>query len=181
MKTNLDKLYENYVNGFINSKNLTNKIIESIFLEPQRFGVTIMDSDQKSDFIIYLLQKIEPYILRYSKELSLFSNYIISLVYNLRKSWIREFCHTSAHKQSITYYIESEEPKYVLAEHDYAYNEQNDKNISYDNLTSRDKITILVLALKSFFYLEDIHIAHISNVTKISQNDIHELIHNLSL
>ena len=181
MRTDLDKMYESYEKGELNLKEFIDKIIEAIFLEPHRFGIGKLDSDLKSEFIVYLLEKLQTYIIRYSKKLSIFSSYIISLIYNLKKAWIREFYHKQAHKQSINYYIGAEEPKYVLAEHDYAYNEEAKAHKQHINFSDKDKLIILLLALKSFYYLEDSHISHVSKVTGIPINDIHELIHNLSL
>ena len=180
MKIDLDKLYENYADGRINAKELANEIITCIFSEPHRFGIAKMDSDLKSEFIVFLLQKIEKYIVKYEKKLSVFSTYIISIIYNLRKSWVREFYHKCAHKQSVYYYIESEEPTYVIAEQDYMYNDNNEV-LTKEELSERDKLTILVLALKSFFYLKDCHIKHISHTTGISIDSIQELIHKLTI
>ncbi len=180
MNIDIDKLYEEYVDGKINSKELANEIITCIFTEPYRFGIAKMDSDLKSDFIVFLLQKIEQYIVKYKRNLSVFSTYIVSIIYNLRKSWVREFYHKCAHKQSVYYYIESEEPSYVLAEQDYLYNEPT-AVVKKEELSERDKLTILVLALKSFFYLKECHINHISHTTGMSIDSIQELIHKLTI
>ena len=180
---NLDELYENYENSTMDKKQLTNKVMECIYLEPKRYGMGKLTPDQKSDFMVYLLQKIETQIARYSKNIALFSTYIITFIYNLRKTWIREFFHEEAHKQSVHYYVESENESnsYILAEPDYAYNKDlPTENEIQEKLSNRDKYTILVLALKSFYYLEDNHIEQIAKITEISKDTIQELIHTLS-
>ncbi len=180
MLKKMNDLYNKYEEGLLSSNQLSKLVVECIYLEPHKFGIANMEQDYKNDFMVYLLQKMEYFISKYSKSISVFSTYICAITHNLRITWFREFYHSVAHSESVKYYIESEEKTYELAEHEYPYIEQKEKK-EYTNLSKREIITILVLALKSFYYLQDSHIEHISNITGIPIEKIEELIHKIKL
>lgn len=176
MLNDLNQQYIDFETGVLTKDQLAKSIIETIYIEPHRFGLANMESDHKNEFMIFLLVRIQDYITRYSKSISTFSTYICGTIFNLRKSWFREYYHKVAHTKSVQYFYESEE-NYEIAEEEpeYTYTKK------YNQLSKKDIIIILVLALKSFYYLEKHHIMYISQITNIPVNTIYELIHKITL
>ncbi len=176
MRNVVNEIYEDYEKGLLSSKDASNKILVCLFKSPKLFGLYNMGEDEQSEFLLYLLEHMQNILLKYRRDLSTFSTYITSNIISLKKSWFREFYHKKAKQESIKYYIKTEED-YLMCENSVEYNPSAilDSHCNLQNLKKKDALTILILALKSCYYLTPNHIFTLAKITNYTEEDLFEL------
>lgn len=185
MQKNVNEIYSDILNKKISIEDGSKKIIECVFLASSRFGLHFMKADQKSEFILFLLTNMPRYISNYTISRAQFSTYLTSIIINMRKSWYRQYYRNNAHEKSIQYYCTSEEliiedsencSKY-LSEYKLKNNNENVTSIIAHN--KGYPLRLLILALKSCYYLTPEYIHLIAKKTGYSEKSIHKYKHDL--
>ncbi len=173
---NLNELYVKLSIGEITIEEAGKQVIKCIYLAPKLFNTIKMHDDERSEFILFLLGKMQKIILNYSKGLSSFSTYLTNVVKNLQKSWYRQYYHKQAQQESVKYYYKMEKAELFSCDNteDYCVTKY-DNNASGKKISDDDILKIMVIALKSCYYLTPHHIRLLAKKTGYSEDEIYEL------
>ena len=174
--------------GKITQKEAVNHITTFVIKNYPVFGLHKYDEDFRSEIQLLLLERGVNFLASYNSELSDFFTYlycyVLNLIHtkkrNLAKSFIKEnltvsegadYINELKHQYTIINYNNFEKPKipYSFNTIKPEYLKEIFSPLSNDNCDKK----ILVLALKSCFFLTDEHIAHISRIYKISPDDLY--------
>ncbi len=177
MLEKVEKVYFDFSQCKLNSDKACKQILEYIFLYPHKFGISKLNEDDRSDFLLFFFNQLPKILKNYSPKLSSFSTYLINNVKNLKKSWYRTFYRRHAQAESIDLYCKQDSSIFANDDEETYHT----CNIQYSIKSNRDAFKILVLGLKSSYYLTANHIALLSEVTGISIDKISEYKHALDL
>ncbi len=175
MCENVDDIYGLLKCNTISLDNASKKLFERIYLKPTSFGIFYMTEDDRSDYMLFLFDKLPRIIENYSEKMSTFTTYIITCVKNLKKTWYRRYYRKCAQNVSITQYCKHDYTLFVGEQDEEYTTEVND----YDICNNKDKFKLLVLGLKSCYFLTDLHISMLSKKTGICIDTICEYKHYL--
>ncbi len=171
MSKTLNEVYQCIKENRLSLEEGSKKIIEHIYSNPLRFGLVQMSEDERSDFILYLFEHFNNIIMNYSENMSAFSTYIINVVKKKKCAWYRNCFRARAKQESVKQYYINEEPK-VFCEDPILYcnNVKNERLYNH-----KEALAILVIALKSSYYLTPYHISVLSQKTGYSEKTLCEL------
>ncbi len=173
MEKNVNELYESICSENVPLEIASKTVIEYIYNNANKYGMFSMNEDEKSDFIIYLYERMDRILLHYCKNLSSFSTYLLTVTLNFKKTWFKKYYHKRAKSESVKYYYHKE-VEYCLNDSNATYldNIYTELEYSSNNLKKNEALAILVLALKSCYYLTEYHIEMISKRTGYSKEKI---------
>ncbi|MFI3257689.1 MAG: hypothetical protein R3Y36_05265 [Spirochaetales bacterium] len=182
MEKDVNEIYRHITEKTVSLEDGIKHIAECIFLAPQKFGFYYIDRDLRSEFMLYLLENLPNYIKNYCEGRAKFSTYMSAIINNVKKSWYRQYCRHFAYEASIqAHYINEElilqdtEPcAYYLNQHDFKTEGRKPLKCS-----RTESLRLLILGLKSCYYLTPEHIAVLSEKTGYSQEQIYRYKFNL--
>jgi len=183
MHTNIETIPLLVSEGKMTRKEAANLIWEDIYLYPGKYGLPLK-GDKKSEYLIYLRQRLEGIFDDYDAEKTRFRTYVWGLVKNTCKSWFRleknhKIHETTAHK----HYCEM----YEAAQ--YEYDNIEDTLCAEPEINIRDgwkrkerqiaEKAALILALKSCYDIDEQLIESVSRFTGIRKEKIFEKIEKM--
>ncbi len=174
MSNDVCEIYESVVSGEKSLEEGCRKIVEVIFKNPRKFGISDMQEDDQSEFVLYLLLHIQKTVLNYTSGLSSFSTYIIGCIQMLRFAWYRDYYHKKARQESVKQYYIKEEAK-LVCEDEIAYETNVYHKSSNNQLNTTQIQVLLILALKSCYYLTPYHIRILASKTGCSEAEIYKM------
>ncbi len=174
MRSVVNDVYQELSKGCICVSDASKKIIECIFRAPHKFGLSHMEEDEKSEFLLFIFTHLEKIIDNYTETLSSFSTYLTNVIVNLRKSWYREYYHSIARHKTVKYFLEKEK-SYFASDIEEKYELEREYNNDREAYTSVEVYSLLVLALKSCYYLTPSHISILSKKTGFSEETLYAL------
>lgn len=173
-------------------------VYKRIYCEPALFDLLEMDEDERSDFLLYFLQKKIPTMIRnYNPQITAFGSYVYTVVRiakidylqqqdrkkNMSKTYIYEsiieydeFIARSQKSPSkisdeIKGYVpRSEEEKIPSLVYKRFFKKEPHRLCVAESRERKLKHGILILALKSAWYINDEQIQKVSNYCKISSD-----------
>ena len=190
----IEEIYENFKNGKLNEKEASLKLIEIIFLKKREFGLSKLDEDSLSDFLIYELTHLEKIFKIYKENAGSFSNFLygnvnISLTYYNRKKALQ--------KTKAEYVSQICEEYYSENEYNYSLSEIEQKRLSESDCTSEEieklkeilqksrlifrnpkklKLALKILVIKSCYFLTEDLINKTAILIEIKKEDLYTLI-----
>ena len=190
----IEEIYENFKNGKLNEKEASLKLIEIIFLRKREFGLSKLDEDSLSDFLIYELTHLEKIFKIYKENAGSFSNFLygnvnISLTYYNRKKALQ--------KTKAEYVSQICEEYYSENEYNYSLSEIEQKRLSETDCTSEEieklkeilqksrlifrnpkklKLALKILVIKSCYFLTEDLINKTAILIEIKKEDLYTLI-----
>ncbi|MCR4940303.1 MAG: hypothetical protein K5930_09400 [Treponemataceae bacterium] len=181
----LDEVIHQYLEAHITLKETADKTIEAVFLNPSYFRIDKMTEDDRSDFIIYIYPKIQGIIKTYNPKISSFGTYLTSFVSSMLRSWLKMNYKKQAQVKAIEDYAFSEFAINV-ADSEPEYEVEKSRSLKLDSeipatlkryLRSGlkripDSTKIMLLALKSEYFLNSSHIEKLQRMTGIPEEKI---------
>lgn len=129
--------YLSYCSGVIGIDELRNRLLEFLFLNKEKAGLSKVDEDCFSDFLLFLAEHLDPIIKRYNSSISDFTNYFFGVVRSSFFWWYRKY----RTMQNYNYYVTAVGGE-DFDEREYEYRcseksneiEANEKSLSVEEL-----------------------------------------------
>ncbi|AEE16964.1 hypothetical protein [Treponema brennaborense] len=162
--SSVNSIYAQFIAHRFNREQTVSLLVTEIFRMPQHYGLASFSEDLKSEFFVWIYKYVPHLLERYDPEKSSFYTYMTTAIRMYTKSWKR-VCAKTAAKTTIldAYCLEmNEEWQMDVADQEPIYTAKNTirakTNGTPASLSERQKLTLLVLLLKS---VHDITYAHI--------------------
>lgn len=183
--TDLNEVPEAIASGKITEKEAVNEIAVFLIKNYPVFGLHKYDEDFRSEVLTRFLENGQSIFKIYNPELGDFFTYFYSYIKNIIRTKLKKYSRTSiqeavAIQESILNYDEKLE-NYSDSE-DFSYNDKSKKeniNFNINNYfkdSEKDEKTLLILALKSSYYLTDEQIDKICKKYSLDKNNFYNLI-----
>ena len=192
MKENVNDIMKQLISGKISKKEAVDKTCNFVCSNYKVFGLEKYDEDFRSDLLLSLLEKGEEILDGYKPQLGDYFGYLYMTIDSLklvklrvkaklkvRESFIlqngpvylaeKEFSYTAA---PLTPLSSSSKKAYIYKPIPAEMVRKTLTNIAKDN----KKKKLLIIALKTSFYLTDEHIARLSTVYNLSEEEFHLII-----
>ncbi len=190
----IEDIYESFKKGNLNEKEACLKLIEVIFLKKREFGLSKLDEDSLSDFLIYELTHLEKIFKIYRESAGSFSNFLygnvnISLTYYRRKKALEN--------NKAEYISQICEEYYKEKEYNYSLSEIEQRQFSESKVSSSEiikikdflqksriifrnsktfRLAVKILAIKSCYFLTEDLIAKIAILSETKKEELYKLI-----
>ena len=169
-KITIEQLPQFVQSGKISVQQGIARVMEEVYVHPERFGLLTIDEDDKGDFILYLHTTIETYFKLYDAHKSSFPTFLSTCIQTAFKAWKKKKTHrqladfTILQDEVITY--EDRMEFYAKkAEHDALHTEESQP-------AHLKKDDIMFIVMKHSYYVGEHLLEKISRYTK---TDIEEL------
>lgn len=189
--SSITKVYVSLLNKEITKENAINKLIVLVLENPHFFGLENLNKEDMQDFLFYFIQKVDKVFNNFNPEKSKFSSYFQSHIRFALESW---------RKYLGQYYTKSllftNDPDYDFFEsnNEYAYSPEHNLESSISETepiyypqyrknqkqTELTELEILIITLKSSYYISNEHIERILNNVSISKFQLLNYIKNLN-
>ena len=206
MKDEIEKIYQSITDGKISKDDGCKKITEIIFNHKRDFNLTRLTEDEFQDFLIFMLGKLDDVMKKYDKDQGCFFNFLYGSIkfaysyWNLKNyrerqnSYFRnymnyEILENETCVQEDLFNNEQEVIENQIDKNNKSTRELEDDNkncftilhsaIRFNRNSKPDEQyvnTILIIMLKSCFFLTDDLIERISEFTKIDIDTLNEYI-----
>lgn len=195
MKTKMSHCYQAFKNGEISLEECRNQVITLVFKNQNYFQIQNLQSDLQSNLIIFLYKSIDSILLKYNPQFGNFNTYLAATIKGLKTRCFREFYRKKATELiSFEYYHtifqEKMNQNYCvssLAESENLYAQKNNLNDTilikectdylpkkkYKHISVSQKI--LILTLKSSYYLDDATLQKIAEYTKFPEKKLEDI------
>jgi len=168
-KQNLDDMLKSYRQGVTDRKEMEGMLFMYIRNHPQRFFLSTLKSDVRDDFLSWLYPRLKKTLDHYTDQGSCFDTYIAAMIrlsvkeYELRKKehYIIERTWWDA---------KAEEMKVAEEEPDYP-------DIQLKKVSNPRQV--LILLLKSYYYLSDSHIERLAPVLGLEKEKLYLMVDEL--
>ena len=187
-KVNLNKIPSDIENGILSQKEAVNLICSFINFNYPVFGLEKYDEDFREEIILAFLEKGELMISHYDKNQGEFFNYLYCYILSLVHTRLRVLA-----KKNITDTITIVESINTLEEKKYKYSSISYNTFeipkvpySYKTVTPEDlrktfsnvqgDKKLLVLAIKSAFYINDEQVTKVCSSYNLNENDFYDAI-----
>ncbi len=174
MKNAMNEIYQKIKENSIKRDAAIKNIVEVIYRNPILYGLTRMNEDDQSEFLLYLFTHMNKIIDNYCEGIASFSTYLVHVIQKTRCSWYRNYYHNEARKESVKQYFIEEESR-IICEDSVPYTCEDCESYSRFNTSKNTAFIILVIALKCCYYLTPKHIALISSKAGYKESYIYEL------
>lgn len=187
----LDIVLKDYLSGTISTRKALNQIASFIIKNYRVFGLQNFDEDFRQDLILSILEHGEYLLQNYDPDIGDFFTFLYCYIKTLRGTRQRHLAQNSLCERMITEELEKDIDEKMLQysrikvsqfetpKAPYAYKpvpaEELKKTLHAIAAENTNK-KILVLALKSSYYLSDHHIKKISNICNIDENLFYETV-----
>ena len=177
----LNKLLDQYRSGTLEKKELEGKIFQFVLKYPKRFHLRQRERGERIDFLCWLYPRISRAIDNYRNTGATFDAYIGAMVFwSSREYRIREREHRIS--EQVCWSAENGEDMVRSSEPEYPrYGEQN-----WEQNTKRpdpgqvsNPRQILVLLLKSYYFMSDDFISRIALALGIEKDKITDMVNEL--
>jgi DNA polymerase IIIc chi subunit len=162
---------------------LQEKISEEVALEyvyraPVLFGYGDLDEDERSAFLISLLDELPQIIQSYDPARSKFLTYLVALVRMHARGWRRKAAKERAAEDSLVYCYRLEcEAPFFLAENKPEYSVAAIKTAT--TFLRHSEETLIVLTLKAAYTISEKQIQVIANITGFEKNKLTTMVETI--
>lgn len=137
--------YSSYQRGSLSPEKFKNCLLEQLFLNREQTGLSKIDDDCFSDFLIHFASRIDSILEKYDSEVSDFTNYFFGVIRVTFSWWYRKYKKRINEK----YYIHAVGGE-DIGEREYEYKccekynevEMNEKSLSIDDLKKITEVKI---------------------------------------
>ncbi|MCR4822781.1 MAG: hypothetical protein K5873_07910 [Treponema sp.] len=191
---NIEELPEAVSKGILKKKEAALKIWVEIYMNPNYYGLSQFNEDQKSDFLLTMQETFEKLFEKYVPGNISFKSYICGCLSNYKQSFIRNRLTKEAEEKSINTFlkskIEEDCEKYSSFQNENDSVEKS-KLKNFDELTGKMngkkkrrtkkimELTALVLLLKACRDIDDKEVSAVSEYTGIDKSLLYEKIEML--
>ncbi len=190
----LETIIESFQKNEIDSGEMRNRLLEFMFTNKHRLGMTILDEDEFSDFLVFMTPKLERIIGKYTSEIGTFSTYFIGVLNISRQWWQKKhseklqkrrcctFVSEEAYEEKSSFYTDNESARSIEINESTVSLEELEKKVqeklTYKKMgrSSRNKelkisreeqsaTMLLVLALKSCYFIDEPMMLKIAEIT----------------
>ena len=168
---NLNSLLDDYLHGRINRKEMEGRLFMFIKNHPRRFSISMLRSDTRDDFISWLYPRLSRAIDRYADQGSCFDAYITAMVRLSAKEYsLRKKDHRIIEK---TWWdAKAQEMAVMEEESEYLDIKPAPKKVSNPR-------QVLMLLLKSYYYLSDDHLERIAPALGLGKEELFHMVDKL--
>ena len=181
----INEIYGRILHGRVSLDAGIREILVYIYTHPQIFGLAHVESDLKNTVMLQLVECLPKCVANYSKSKAFFSTYVTAIILNMVKKEYGKLYRQQAHEASVVRYVRENEHTYT-PDFDDGYAQTAEDSGFYgqprlytasDVRTKRNfkklkPIHMLILALKSCHYLNDMHIRHLAHFTGCTAEEI---------
>lgn len=190
----LETIIESFQKNEIDCNGLRNKLLEFIFTNKNRLGMTVLDEDDFSDFIIFMTPKLERIVEKYTSEIGTFSTYFIGVLNISRQWWQKKraeknqkrrcctFVSEEAYEEKSSFYTDNESARSIEINESSVTLSELEKKV-HEKLTykkvgrsrrnqeakipkeEQSAIMLLVLAIKSCYFIDERMMIKIAAIT----------------
>lgn len=179
----VNRIYSQLISMEISKQEASSLLLGEIFKSPRYYCMEQLEEDEISNFLLWIYDQIPRIIDNYKNKDSSFLTYYTSSIRYRYKSWKRlnikkqVFQHILDNQHYLEY---NEKPGgFLVADQDTTYSASSTRNLRLrEPLTTKQAVTILVLALKTFKTLSSKVTEMIPRLTGIST---HEFNHYINL
>ncbi len=176
-------IYEQYQSGKITLEKATNLLLEELYKSSYYFGISKKNEEIFCGFFVWIHQHIPSVILKFNNTRCSFLTYFTAVMRLYFKDWMRHCLKRQTTRDIVdTYFQENQtyttdifcaepKPEYEAKRH----------IIFHTPLTALQKKTILILALKSFQFMNHEQLDLIPCLTGISSECFYAYINQLNL
>lgn len=172
--------------GKITAKEGAYLIWEDVYCNPQRYGIALMNEDDRSDFLLFLLRKFERILTEFEPGKALFRTYIRGAIRILAINYIRRRA-TAATEEAITRHTlktyVAESTNQYEAEIDCDDDEEElaifSKTFSRQKKRQMAENTALVLTLKTCHEVDEKIVQNVSRFLHIAPETLTNLVNKL--
>jgi biotin operon repressor len=177
----LNSLFDQYRFGILEKKELEGKIFQFVLKHPKRFHLRQRERGERIDFLCWLYPRISRAVDNYRDTGATFAAYIGAMIFwSSREYQIRERDHRLSEQacwnaDSGDDMVRSPEPEYL------AYWEQDFEQSAEEPIPKpvSNPRQILVLLLKSYYFISDDFISRIAPALGIEKDRIKDMINEL--
>jgi len=172
-RENPNSLLEDYLQGRINRKEMEGKLFMYIKTHPRRYSISLFKKDTQDDFISWIYPRLSRAIDHYKDQGSCFDAYITKMVrltikeYSLRKKEHRIIERTWWNTRALEMQVMEEETEYFNIE-------PAPKKVSNPR-------QVLMLLLKSYYYLSDSHIERLAPALGMEKEELFSMVDKLRI
>lgn len=170
IENNFDEIARNVQNGTLQLTDAITQVLQFIFLNKPYFALTALSEDDFSEFLLFIYPSVEKSFTCYSRTKASYLTYLQNIIRFSLKSWFRiEKERKYSHKCIINneYELLIKYDDIIQEQDDFAAEDTPCYNIIDKHKDYPIKEIILVLAMKSCYYLEENHIQKLSELTGI--------------
>lgn len=188
----LDSLPQKVADGRLSKEAAAMKVFEVLYTNPARFNLSDMEEDERSDFLLGVLPKLEGILARYDKSLGPLGAYIYYSLPGMRLSWAKRRIDALTVEKAVatsvkSIYEDAMECKRVTvsdAEPCARRPREDDSPLVFKRIFNqpmglskpRDyackRRSAFVLALKSAWYIDDKSVEKISDYCGCASDDL---------
>ncbi|MCL1815891.1 MAG: hypothetical protein FWG27_08765 [Treponema sp.] len=169
----LDTMLKKYRQGLVDRKELEGKLFIYIKNNPRRFYLSTLKSDIQEDFISWLYPRLSKAVDHYTDQGSSFDSYLAAMVrLSIREYTIRKKEHQIIEKT--WWNAKAEEMKAAEEEPEYMSTLSAPKKVSNPR-------QVLMLLLKSYYYLSDAHLARIAPALGLEKENLFHMIDKIRI
>lgn len=179
----MEKAMIEFKNGRLSEKDTLNAILSAIFKNKIYFGLDKLDEDNFSDYLLYLQERLPRFMAMYDPARSRFATYLRKLCMTQLRSWYRQYYRKYARDMALTSYVleenissitvEDPEESFSAAPEEVKVN-QFMRFLFQTNKKIPIQTKIMMLALKSAFFLTPSHIRKICRIANITEDELHK-------
>lgn len=180
----IERLPELVANGSMSKKEGAYRIWEELYCNPHRFGLTRLNEDEKSDFLLSLLKNFEQALIEFMPGRAQFRTYLCGLLKISYPNWRRKqltrataetLTDTMLKAQYDTEAIKYETPQ----EHTDDKQDINMRPFATPKKRSIAETTALVLTLKNCHNVDETILKNVSRFLHIDADELESLVHTL--
>lgn len=164
--------------GTMSKKEGAYRIWEDLYCSPHKYGLALLDEDEKSDFLLSVLEKLEQVLTDFVPEKAKFCTYLNGVLKVMQFGWRRKQ-FTNVVEETITHTTLETQYDEELYKYETAYNAAKDETkeiLTQTFMTPKQqaiaKATALVLTLK---HCHDVDGTILKNVSRFVKLDVAEL------
>lgn len=177
----VNKIYSQLNSMEISKQEASSLLLGEIFKSPRYYCMEQLSEDEISNFLLWIYNQIPRIIDNYKNKDSSFLTYYTSSIRYRYKSWKRLNIKKQVFQQVLDnhhYYEYNEKPSgFLVGDQDIIYSISSMRNLQLrEPLTTKQAVTILVLALKSFKILSGKVTETIPSLTGISTQEFNHYV-----
>ncbi|MCR5763448.1 MAG: hypothetical protein K6G00_08725 [Treponema sp.] len=198
----LDIIEKKFIIHEISADEAKNQLIMQIYNNPQYFGLEKLNKDDLHSFLLWVQQRIVKLLTNYNSKIGHFATYFRQSIFLCKRSFLKVLARTQACEKSLIEIspLKEEEREYQYNSEEYSLSccmpdNQPDathirykdfmnallsqKGIRWSQLEMKEnlrKAACLILTLKACCFVDSDIIRKVSFITKLTENDITELL-----